>query len=244
MTYSQSVHFDAEIIPLSPRPAEGSDNALPDANWTSRLHSSALRAEIAANPRLARRVAQLCSRQGREKPLAQHGSHETQAPSPHSQPLYEADSRPRAAAQAAPAADPGKMAFDAYMARQTDIIRMAGLIWNAAGLARIIAGPQLRILSQSVSEAEMHYALSNLVLAMDDAPFSSFEPLPVADRLRRSGEQAVAAWALQLSPALQERVLQSLSDDARLPPAADCDNAVTVLLAALHGPVDELERAA
>lgn len=212
------------------------NSAPPDANWTPHIRSASLRAEIAANPRLVQRVARLRSGVRQERSASASGNvyPKPVSPSPYNQTTLKAGASSRASAPV-PAPDPACLDVETYMARPEETIRLAGLIWNAIGVSQIIAGPQLRLLSRSVSEAEISYAIHAISLAMGDAPFDSLEPQPLTHRLRRCGEQAVIAWALQLSPALRQRVLESLPADAPSPPVENRGGAVAVMQAALRG---------
>lgn len=196
--------------------------------WAPGITSSALRSEIASNPRLAKRLARLkaANSGAASNPNAAQGGQffaqsareahhqETQSGGEENfQSLSSAGASiaarnaPRNRAQSA---SPQLTAYESYIKSPSEMIRQAGLIWNAASFARIIDGAQLRALSQMVSASELESAFSYVHLSMPTIAIQSLQPERLMELLRACGERAAFAWACQLPEELRSRALTTL----------------------------------
>lgn len=213
---SQSYDASSMQEPSEPDPKDMHDD-WSDA-WAPSLTSSSLRSEIASNPRLANRLARL--KTGSQTAASQETRAQNFAQNAQDQQNFRAETEVAGGADVrsfherrgghSHAANAQIVAYEAYIRNPSEILRRAGLIWNAASFARIIDGVVLRALSQTVPAAELEAALKYIHLSMPTISVQNLEPQRLSELLRACGERAAFAWANQLPEQLRARVLTTL----------------------------------
>lgn len=154
------------------------------ADWAPTLRSRAVRAEIAADPRLRTRIGRL---------------------------VADGLSLPRPDAAQISAGD--LVAYRAALADPARLVRLSGLVWHARMLARLVAGQQLRAYAAAVDLDDIRLALGLRDLAPVDqgAAASGFDVARFAEIVDRDGTRLVVAFAEALAPAFHGRLMLTLA---------------------------------
>lgn len=96
------------------------------------------------------------------------------------------------------------------------VIILAGAIWHARSLLKLVAGAQISAFEERVGEGIQSIGLRHLSLASQDGVIESPEEL--AEAVKRDGQLCLSAWLQNCSPFDRQRVLVRAEAGFSLPP--------------------------